>query len=396
MDILIITDNRFWRQSLGSQQRIFALMSYLNQFSTLTIYFIGEPSEDDRALISTLDMAVIISQELTEEEFSFIDSYRFAKSFCALAINKLKKIINKPRRFTPSLNHYIKHHEMKKLRAFINNKRFDATIVEYLRLSYLMPIASSKSKLSIIDTHDVSFLRHIAFNKNNAADDLQVSKQEEIAILKNFDATLAIQQEDQRTYQNEGVTNVIYTPHAVEFYQLPPNVTGKLKLGFLGSTMSSNVDGINWFLKSILPSIEAKHVEVYIAGSVCKYIEDVPQNVYLLGFVEKLSDYYNNIDISINPIRFGSGLKIKSVESICHNRPLISTNYGVEGMPDNDDSPFIVCNQINEWVDTLNKCQSVNLMRQLTNNCETYAKQHYSIQACYSNLKTFLTEDTLN
>lgn len=91
MKLLIITDNRFWRQSLGSHQRIFKLISYLKQFAEVTIYYIGKPTVEDKLLIKQLSLTIIISADLTKHTFSISDLFNFLLSRMKLAVKKLKK-----------------------------------------------------------------------------------------------------------------------------------------------------------------------------------------------------------------------------------------------------------------------------------------------------------------
>src|SRR4030095_14079697 len=60
MKILVATDNRFWRRSLGSHQRIYFLLEYLHeQGHALEVLFIGAPTLEDSKLLQSIPFATV-------------------------------------------------------------------------------------------------------------------------------------------------------------------------------------------------------------------------------------------------------------------------------------------------------------------------------------------------
>jgi glycosyltransferase involved in cell wall biosynthesis len=54
--------------------------------------------------------------------------------------------------------------------------------------------------------------------------------------------------------------------------------------------------------------------------------------VQLAGFVDDLADAYAQAAISVAPIRFGTGTRIKILESFAYACPVVSTLAGAEGI----------------------------------------------------------------
>ena len=54
--------------------------------------------------------------------------------------------------------------------------------------------------------------------------------------------------------------------------------------------------------------------------------------IQLLGDVENLEDFYKSIDIFVNPLREGRGLRTKVVEAAAFGCPILSTELGAEGL----------------------------------------------------------------
>jgi glycosyltransferase involved in cell wall biosynthesis len=44
---------------------------------------------------------------------------------------------------------------------------------------------------------------------------------------------------------------------------------------------------------------------------------------------------YSAVKMAVIPLRFGAGVKGKTVEAMFHGIPIVSTSFGIEGMPGN-------------------------------------------------------------
>lgn len=99
-----------------------------------------------------------------------------------------------------------------------------------------------------------------------------------------------------------------------------------------------NIDAILWFAREIMPVIREKNgnFRLIVVGS------NVPQEIASLassdiiirGFVtdEELDRLYSSVRLSIIPLRFGGGLKGKTVESLAKGLPIVATSFGIEGL----------------------------------------------------------------
>jgi len=108
-------------------------------------------------------------------------------------------------------------------------------------------------------------------------------------------------------------------------------VTPTYDILFLGSDNVFNRNGITWFLKLVYPALPP-NVRICVAGSVSRFVPSLP-NVALLPRVDNLDALYRDTRIVICPLLAGTGLKVKVVEALANGRPVISTAYGLTGMP---------------------------------------------------------------
>lgn len=391
MKLIIATDNRFWRRGLGSQQRIYSLVEHLSKHYEVSIFFRGEPKSQDIAGIENIDFKVLFSSKMTHKISRRRDFLYRTYSLLVRALGRvfssIKKLATDEKSiFVPTLHHYFDFHELQKFRAYIQCVNPQVVIIEYARLAYLGRAIESSSILTMIDTHDVGYLRYKQFTRNGSSAGLKITRCSERHVMKKFDYVLAIQLEDKACYRNIGVESVIYVPHAVVYNFVPPPPTKTIRFGFIGSTMQSNIDGINWFLEYVLPKITSKNIRILIAGSVCDYVISKDPRVVLLGFLDSLTDYYGEIHLSINPVQYGSGLKIKSVESICFSKPILTTEIGIEGMPRHPEAPYVICSSVEDWLSSFRKYSCLENLNFLVGRCEKYAQRYYSPNAAYKEL----------
>ncbi len=206
---------------------------------------------------------------------------------------------------------------------------FDAVMVEYAHQSKAFD-AFGKGPLRILDTHDElahRFARQEAFGQRRTG--FSTTPEQEAIGLDRADIVLAIQDLERERFETRTKTEVVTVGHHVPLIEARANVF-EGRLMFLGSRNQANVDAIEWFLTAVWPRVSGR-AKLLIAGSICEMIE-VPAGVEQMPVVPDLSDAYDPADIVIVPVRFGTGLKIKTIEALGRAKPVISTRVGAEGL----------------------------------------------------------------
>ena len=106
--------------------------------------------------------------------------------------------------------------------------------------------------------------------------------------------------------------------------------------GWLAGTGSPNADGLRWFVSSVLPlvreSIPWVRVRVTGANPPPDLLELADPNLFFEGHVSDLPALYDRTRVAIAPIRFGAGVKVKTVQALQHGVPVVSTSCGSEGI----------------------------------------------------------------
>lgn len=134
-------------------------------------------------------------------------------------------------------------------------------------------------------------------------------------------------------------------------YQL--SATGQLELLFVGSNFFANVNGIDWFVRNVMPQISAK---LTIIG---KDMEQYTNNwssdkVTVLGTVESLKEYYEKAHIVVSPLFSGSGMKTKTIESLMYGIPVLGTDEAFIGIDNIDINKIGArCNTPDEFIKSI-------------------------------------------
>ncbi len=107
-----------------------------------------------------------------------------------------------------------------------------------------------------------------------------------------------------------------------------------------------NYDGMLYFLKEIFPVIKRSvpQAKVYIVGSkpppvLLKYQSN---SVIITGFVDDVRPYIDQASVFIVPLKMGSGTRLKVVEALSMQKPVVSTSIGCEGIDVTDGEDIII------------------------------------------------------
>lgn len=204
--------------------------------------------------------------------------------------------------------------------------------------------------LRMIDTIDVQHTR--AGRAQSAGGDLshiQCSREEEIAELTRADVLLAIQPEEAAELTAMcPELQVLTLLHAFEVPESLPEPAEEETLLYVGNLYNPNIIGIRTFLSEVWPAVRAVRpkARLLVCGKVCQAIPRAPAGVSLEGCVPSLEPYYRRTALVINPVPYGSGLKIKTVEALAQAKCVVCTEEGIRGLGEAGEVPVVVADVI--------------------------------------------------
>ena len=361
----------FWHRQTGAQQRMFALVQAMKRNGHIVKTFFPIPGvANDQGLIEkySLDVEQHTSDMPPE---GVVDKTKWY----------IRAVANQVKTNLPSSNSEAAEQTTKlKLEDYhwpwarasfektVSRYQPDVIICQYVTTAWLLDGLSESLRSEthcIVDTHDLLSDRAEQFEQRGLDHWINISREEESAALAKFDTVLAIQRAEAVAMQAMALnTRVIVVGHhagdckIVERKQSERSAEQKFSLGYIASINASNIDAIESFLEQVWPRV-AKNgpIELVIAGAICETVEERVEQlnqqnagrVRLLGCVENLADFYREIDVAINPVQFGTGLKVKTVEALLHGIPVLTTEPQVAaGHEDAQSAAVVYCGSLTE------------------------------------------------
>ena len=166
-----------------------------------------------------------------------------------------------------------------------------------------------------------------------------------------------------------------------------------------------NLQGLEWFLSKVWPLINplASEVKLHIAG------RNMPEsmknskypNVVFHGEVENASDFMNSYNIMIAPLLAGSGVRIKIIEGMAMQKPVITTSVGIEGIECDYGKDAMIADTAEEFCKTVVYCiKNPEFTKQLAVNGRNFVETNHNIEKITSSLISFykerISDKTLN
>jgi hypothetical protein len=210
---------------------------------------------------------------------------------------------------------------------------FHAVLTNYVWFSRILT-AFPSSVLKILDTHDVFGDRDRRFRDAGLVPEwFFTTPAEEAQGLFRADIVLAIQDEEAALFRAAGHNDVRVIGHAPGRRQRRSRCHPEtVCVGYLASGNPLNRRSLAE-LATHLPVSGVPGLRFVVAGSICDGLSEQPGPFERLGRVDTLDDFYDCVDVVVNPMSFGTGLKIKSVEAIFQGVPLLATKPAMVGLP---------------------------------------------------------------
>lgn len=220
--------------------------------------------------------------------------------------------------------------------AVVGSGRFDAILVEYVYLSACLDGLGPRRPFAVIDTHDLMHDRRRTYAAAGVPVQwFHTTRAGEARGLARADLVLAISSEDARVLREMlPRTDVLTVPHAPAAASAPAAGMAPARVLYVGSYNDLNVAGLRWFLDAVWPMVRAAvpEAELVVCGTVAEKLGAVPADVVLRGAVADLAGEYASARVVVNPSPAGTGLPVKTVEALCHGRPVVATPAGSGGL----------------------------------------------------------------
>jgi len=194
------------------------------------------------------------------------------------------------------------------------------------------------------------------------------------------------------------VSNVVVVPNAVNVpIDMPSSDTDGRTLLFCGTlSYPPNVDGLQYFVRTILPEIrkDIPDVRLLIIGRSPKPEVQALEDGVTIRIVSNpptVPEYYAKATVAIVPIRFGGGTRIKILEAWALGVPVVSTPLGCEGLDAIDGEHLAVAGTPVRFAKAcVELLQTPSLRRRLTARGRELVWRKYRSEAIRSEIVTMV------
>lgn len=171
-------------------------------------------------------------------------------------------------------------------------------------------------------------------------------------LLRSYHHIIAVSEEDRRALRRlhahapvsivpNGVDTNHFSPAALSSCPILPNTTPDRSpvLVFTGSLdYRPNIDAVEWFVGAVLPLVQQHHtptVRLTIVGrqpdASIRSLHN-GETIDVVGNVPDVRPYIARASVYVVPMRIGGGVRLKLLEALAMQAPVVSTSMGAEGV----------------------------------------------------------------
>jgi len=272
--------------------------------------------------------------------------------------------------------------------------KYDIIVCESIYLlPYLSVLRLNSTAKIIVRTHNVE---HQIWNRLAESSTFPKSlylkrlskklKKIELNLVQKTDGILTITQEDKVTFEKLGIRiKMEVIPVSVAQSNQRVNLKS-IKFHHLGSmNWQPNIEAVDFLIYDIFPKIREKipSAELHLAGSF--FPETIKTNVkngiYVHGYIENRFKFIEDHGIQLVPLKSGSGVRIKLLESMAIGTPIVTTKIGAEGIDIQQKKTMLIANNDDEFIDyALELYKNAELRKQIGTNAIELIGKNYSFE----------------
>lgn len=333
MHILMLSPIVPWPLNMGSKIRIFHVLKELSRTHKVTMVALTQ--EDD------------------------LDSSNALRSFCSCI--HIFPLIKRPRWFTAFLSlfflkpyrvvKFYQDHLKDKIQEILSSDNYDIVWIHFLNMCTYIPSDVSRISTVILDQHNADELWWMRFAENGpwwqrtfARQNLWKEKRFQRKALETVDAILCVSNEEStfmrtraspscKVWDAPNGINLTYFQNSI---QLEKKMINNIII-FCGSlNVLMNIDAVENFVAHIFPHIKKTipDAEFWVVGGnpIFRVRQLGEQDgVKIIGNVSDVRPYYERAKVAVAPFQYGAGTKLKVLEAMAMEVPLVATRIGAQG-----------------------------------------------------------------
>jgi len=294
---------------------------------------------------------------------------------------------------------YFNSFEMrKKIEQILKDEKFDLIYSFHLRTAHYVNKLNLMNAYTVLDlTDSVSlFLHRILLHSKIYLKPIYyrewlATRRYEASIVKQFNECWLISNIDKRAIERLAPNSHLFIiPNGIDIEYFSPYKRSNQKrvlenLLFVGYLGVQNVDAVLYFYRKIFPLIRSEFplVKFYVVGAnpprqICR-LDD--KSVIVTGYVEDLWSYYRKASVMVAPMRFVVGIQNKILEAMAMEVPVVTTNFGNEGIDARHEKEIFVADDPAEFANYVIKLlKNKELREEIGKNARKFVKKKFTWQ----------------
>ena len=328
---------------------------------------------------------------------ALLDKYKLETVFLDASVNAWDAFTNL---FKPNESYNIVRFDTEtfhqKLKELLQSETFDFILFEGLFLSpYLQTVRTFSKAKCILRAHNVEWLiwKRLAKATKNPLKKTYLYflsdrlKRYENKVINNFDAIVAISEQDKNLFLRDGCNIPIEVAptgmNTAKYNNIEQMDADSLSLFHLGSMdWLPNIEAVDWLLKDIWPMIQQKSnkVQLFLAGKNMnpKYFNIKSENLIVAGEIKDALKFMENKQIMVVPLLSGGGIRIKILEGLAAGKVIVSTSTGAEGINYSDKKNILIADTPEDFTKTiLSLLNNPNLLNNIAREAQILARTQY-------------------
>lgn len=147
--------------------------------------------------------------------------------------------------------------------------------------------------------------------------------------------------------------------------------------------VAHNKDAVNLFLADVFPSIlnQIPNCVFRIVGRCSQeYKNQIRKNpnVEVTGEVEDVRKYVQDCTVAVAPLKYGSGIKTKILETMAMGVPIVTNEIGNEGLGLINNKEIIIAEDDEDVANQIvNLLQNIKLQKRLSTEAKLFVKDNH-------------------
>jgi glycosyltransferase involved in cell wall biosynthesis len=257
----------------------------------------------------------------------------------------------------------------------------------------ISPQCRCKTVLSLQNVPYIQWRRMLLVERNlrrtlTLLRDLPFQKHATLQHIGRYDQTIVISETDRSSLLKDAPgANIVAVPAGINTDVIRPlnEPAESCDLMLVGSMgYWPNVDAAQFLCREIFPLVvrDVPDAHLFIVGSkppndVLRLAEQM-EGITVTGYVDSVVPYYEQCCLTLVPLRAGSGIRVKILESLALGRPVVSTTLGCEGLRLTHDRDILIADEAAAFAEyTVRLTTDQALWQRLVSNGRRQIEQVY-------------------